>query len=145
MLWARSGNGKVNGVIASVDYKDTTSHTPYQTYDMVTNSIRSYTFVCSSDACRVYRDGASEPGTNAVNHHVSGNPETAWFSIWQRTSKAGQSVAKANMKVYSVRVYNRILSAAEIAANHAVDEARFFGASTVLPLGSSLVIRAGGT
>ena len=145
MLWARSGNGKVNGVIASVDYKDTTSHAPYQTYDMVTNSIRSYTFVCSSDACRVYRNGASEPGTNAVNHHVSGNHETAWFSIWQRTSKGGQSVAKANMKVYSVRVYNRILSAAEIAANHAVDELRFFGASTVLPLGSSPVIQADGT
>jgi hypothetical protein len=112
---------------------------------MVTNSIRSYSFVCSSDACHVYRNGASEPGTNAVNHHVSGSPDTAWFSIWQRTSKAGQSVAKANMKVYSLRVYNRILSADEIAANHAVDELRFFGASTVLPLGSSPVIQADGT
>lgn len=49
------------------------------------------------------------------------------------------------MNVYCVRIYNRVLTADEIAANHVADVARFWGDATALPLGSRPVVLADGT
>ena len=149
IAWVRSGDGtgmaKVHGAIASMEYKATASDLPYQNYDTSTGKVRGYTFTYSSDKCRVYKDGSADVATNTVNKGVSGNTSTAWFSVAQRTSKSAQSVAMANVKIYAIRIYNRVLTPEEIAANHAADVARFWGGANAVTLGSTPVVLADGT
>ena len=146
LVWVMNGAYGSNhgGVVGTIDYLTNGSTTPYPSYDNVTNAVRGYAFTFASD-CRVYRNGASTPGATKICHNVAGNASTACFSIGQRHSQGGKSGMIADMKVYCVRVYDRVLSADEIAANHAADEKRFFGTASAWPLGSFLVKHADGT
>ena len=151
LVWVMNGKTGTNhqGVIGTVDYLTDSSSTPYPSYDQTLNQVRSYSFKFGSAQCDVYRDGSSTAGTSKVvgkNSVVTqGNAGTASFSIGQRYSQGGKSAAIADMKVYCVRVYNRQLSAKEIAANHAVDVKRFYGATSELSIGVQKVTGADGT
>ena len=145
MAWVRMApSGSAAGVVGAMEYKATGSYTPYPNFDRTLNQVRSYSFAFSSGGCAIYKDGASA-GKTVVSKGVSGDTASAYFAIGQRVSQPSQSSAIADMKVYCVRIYNRVLSADEIAANHAQDVARFFGASSSLPLGSAAVDLADGT
>ena len=151
LLWVMHGalGSNHQGVLGTIDYLTDSSSTPYPSYDTTLASIRSYTLDFATDACRVYRNGASTDGTSKAigkNGAVTlGNAATACFSIGQRFSQTGKSVAISDMRVYCVRVYNRRLSAAEVVANHAMDVTRFFGAKNGSPVGSLTVTNADGT
>ena len=145
MAWVRMApSGSAAGVVGAMEYKATGSYTPYPNFDTTLNQVRSYSFAFSSGSCSIYKDGASANKT-VVSKGVFGDVATSYFAIGQRVSQPSQSSAIANMKVYCVRIYNRVLTADEIAANHERDVARFFGASSTLPLGSRLVTLADGT
>ena len=145
MAWVRMAPaGNAAGVVGAMEYKATSSYTPYPNFDMTLNRVRSYSFAFSSGGCTIFKDGTSANKT-VVGQGVSGDAATSYFAIGQRVSKNGQSTAIADMKVYCIRIYNRVLSADEIAANHERDVARFFGATSALPLGSRLVTLADGT
>ena len=149
IAWVRSGDGtnpaKVNGAIGSMEYKADKSYSPYQNFDAATGKVRGYTFTYSSDKCRVYKDGSADVATTTTNRAMSGDASTAWFSVAQRTSKSAQSVAKANVKIYAIRIYNRVLTPDEIAANHAADVARFWSGSGTGSLGTTPVVLADGS
>ena len=149
IAWVRSGDGtgnaKVLGAVGSMEYKATASSSPYQNYDTATGKVRGYTFTYSSDKCRVYKDGSADVATSTTNRAESGDAATAWFSVAQRTSKSAQSVAKSNVKIYAIRIYNRVLTAEEIAANHAADVVRFWGGSDTGSLGATPVVLADGS
>ena len=145
IAWVRMApSGSAAGVVGAMEYKATGSYTPYPTFDRTLNQVRSYSFAFASESCAIYMDGASA-GKTVVSKGVSGDAASAYFAIGQRVSQSSQSSAIADMKVYCIRIYDRILSADEIAANHAQDVARFFGASSSLPLGSAAVDLADGT
>ena len=145
MAWVRMApSGNAAGVVGAMEYKATSAYTPYPGFDTTLNRVRSYSFAFSSGICSIYKDGASANKT-VVGKGVSGDAATSYFAIGQRVSKNGQSTAIANMKVYCIRIYNRVLTADEIAANHERDVARFFGASSALPLNARLVTLADGT
>ena len=146
LAYVRSNSGSsAHGVVGAMEYKSTTSYTPYTKFDASVNSVRSYTFAFSSDKCRIFKDGSSTAGGTCDKKTASGDPSTAYFSVGQRVSPASSATSVANMKVYCIRIYNRVLSADEIAANHERDVARFFGATSALPLGSRLVTLTDGT
>lgn len=54
--------------------------------------------------------------------NLSPNSNTADFDIGNRSNNPNRGL---NMAVFAIRVYNRILTDAEIAANYAIDKARF--------------------
>jgi len=151
LVWIMNGASGSNheGVLGTIDYLTASSTTPYPSYDQVTNAVRSYTMMFAGDKCSVYRNGAATAGTSKVIGNngtvTSGNANTACFSIGQRYSQGGKSGTISDMKVYCVRVYDRQLTAAEVAANHAADVRRFFGAKNEQPLGSVEVVNPDGT
>ncbi|MCR5752198.1 MAG: hypothetical protein K6G91_09555 [Kiritimatiellae bacterium] len=145
MAWVRMApSGSAAGVVGAMEYKATSSYTPYPNFDMTLNRARSYSFAFSSSGCAIFKDGVSANKT-VVSKGVSGDAATSYFAIGQRVSKNGQSTAIADMKVYCIRIYNRILTADEIAANHAADVRRFYGATSEQPLGSLEIVSADGT
>ena len=144
--WARSGTGSPKGVIASMEYKaGDYAYEPYQKYDQNLGTVRSYTFAFSNSVCRIHRNGSPEVAASGESRGVNGDTSTAWFSVGQRISQGGKSAGISDMNVYCVRIYNRVLTADEIAANHVADVARFWGDATALPLGSRPVALADGT
>lgn len=147
--WARMNNaGGPLGVVGSIEYKSSTWYNPFPDIDYgqaYLNYVRSYTFTFSSDKCRVYKDGSSEEAGSVVNKKVNGDVASAYFSVGQRISKTSQSDAFADLNVYCLRIYNRVLTAEEIAANHAVDVRRFFTAEGAQRLGSVEVVNQDGT
>ena len=146
IAWARMGNSaSATGVVGSMEYKASSYYTPFSKFDTVLNQVRSYTFTYSSDSCRLYKDGSSEVATSVVNKGISGDTASAYFSLGQRISQSSQSDSVADLNIYCLRVYDRVLTPEEIAVNHARDVERFFGASSALPLGSRQVTRADGT
>ena len=149
IAWVRSGDGSNNnikGVIASMEYRNGDgAYDPWQNYDLSLNAVRSYSFAYSNGVCRIHRNGSPEVAASGASRGVNGDTATAWFSVGQRISQGGKSAAISDMNVYCVRVYNRVLSADEIAANHAADVARFWGGATTLPLGSMPIALADGT
>lgn len=146
LTWVRSGlpDYAAPGVVGAVEYQATGSYTPYPCFDLTTNSVRSYTFTYGTD-CKIRKNGSSTVSKTVASKGVKGTAANAWFSVGQRVSMAGQSTPVLKMRVYCVRVYNRELTAAEIAANHAADKKRFFGDTNEWPLGSFLVRQADGT
>lgn len=154
LVWVMNGSLGSNhqGVIGTIDYLTNGSTTPYPSYDTVSNEVRSYSLKFSDTQCSVYRNGSATLGTskcigsNGSETSITyGNAQTACFSIGQRHSQTGKSEKISDMKVYCVRVYNRQLSSVEIAANHVVDQRRFFGAKNEQPLGSFMVKNPDGT
>ena len=144
--WARSGTGSPKGVIASMEYKaGDYAYEPFQKYDQTLGAVRSYTFAFSNSVCRIHRNGSPEVAASGESRGVNGDTATAWFSVGQRISQGGKSAGISDMNVYCVRIYNRVLTADEIAANHVADVARFWGDATALPLGSRPVVLADGT
>ncbi len=144
--WARSGTGSLKGVIASMEYKaGDYAYEPFQKYDQTLGAVRSYTFAFSNSVCRIHRNGSPEVAASGESRGVNGDTATAWFSVGQRISQGGKSAGISDMNVYCVRIYNRVLTADEIAANHVADVARFWGDATALPLGSRPVALADGT
>ena len=144
--WVRSGTGNLKGVIASMEYKaGDYAYEPYQKYDQALGSVRSYTFAFSNSVCRIHRNGSPEVAASGESRGVNGDTATAWFSVGQRISQGGKSAGISDMNVYCVRIYNRVLTADEIAANHVADVARFWGDATTLPLGSVPIVLADGT
>lgn len=140
MAWARMD---ADSVIGSMEYKSSGWHGASK-FDNVLNQVRSYTFTYS-DRCRVYKDGSSSEGKSVSNYNVNGDPDSAYFSVGQRISKTSQSSPIANIKIYCLRVYDRVLTHDEIASNHAADVSRFFsGESAELPA-SVKVVNSDGT
>ena len=145
IAWVRSSpSGRSQGVVAAMEYKATASYTPYPNLDMTLNAVRSYTFKFGSSACQIYRNGA-DTGKTCESKGVQGNAANAWFSLGQRICAAGSSAAIMQGRIYCVRVYNRELTAGEIAANHAADVRRFYSAKNMQPLGSVEVVNPDGT
>ena len=145
IAWVRTGN-KVGyeGVIASAEYcKDTYDSTSLK-IDKTLNTVRSYTIVYGAN-CTFYKDGALQEGKSISCAGKSFDAASAYFSIGQRISKGGKSTAISNMKVYCVRVYSRILTTEEIAANRKMDELRFFGEENAFPLGGLEVVLEDGS
>lgn len=149
IAWARMNNaGGPLGVVGSMEYKSSTWYDPFPDIDngqAYLNYVRSYTFTFSSDKCRVYKDGSSEEAGSVVNKKVNGDVASAYFSVGQRISKSSQSDAVAALNIYCLRIYNRVLTAEEIAANHAVDVRRFFTAEGAQRLGLVEVVNQDGT
>ena len=151
LVWVMNGalGSNHQGVCGTIDYLTNGSSTPYPSYDTEINKVRSYSLKFGDAQCSVYRNGSATAGTSKVvgksGTVTLGNAQTACFSIGQRYSQTGKSGTISDMKVYCVRVYNRQLSAAEIAANHVVDQRRFFGAKNEQPLGSFSVKNPDGT
>ena len=121
------------------------AYEPFQKYDQTLGAVRSYTFAFSNSVCRIHRNGSPEVAASGESRGVNGDTATAWFSVGQRISQGGKSAGISDMNVYCVRIYNRVLTADEIAANHVADVARFWGDATTLPLGSRPVALADGT
>ena len=145
IAWVRSSpSGNAHGLVAAMEYKATASYTPYPNLDMTLNAVRSYTFKFGNSACQIYRNGA-DTGTSCESNGVQGNAANAWFSLGQRICAAGSSAAIMKGRIYCVRVYNRELTAGEIAANHAADVRRFYSAKNMQPLGSVEVVNPDGT
>jgi hypothetical protein len=71
IAWVRSSpSGNAHGLVAAMEYKATTSYTPYSNLDMTLNAVRSYTFKFGSGACQIYRNGA-DTGTAASDVYVA--------------------------------------------------------------------------
>lgn len=90
----------------------------------VNTTAKSITFVpttySTTVAPYVYMNGVF-----AATRHSSPayTPQTTTFiDVANRSNSPNRGV---DMDVYAIRVYNRVLSAAEIAANYAIDKARF--------------------
>ena len=83
----------------------------------------------SEAASRAYINGAAVAATSGLNWESTDNPR----AVTNLALVVGG--AKTTSDVRSIRIYNRELTAAEIAINNAVDKVRFDGAelSTVLP------------
>ena len=145
IAWVRSSpSGNAHGLVAAMEYKATASYTPYPNLDMTLNAVRSYTFKFGSGACQIYCNGA-DTGKTCESKGVQGNAANAWFSLGQRICASGSSAAIMKGRIYCVRVYNRELTAEEIAANHAADVRRFYSAKNMQPLGSVEVVNPDGT
>ena len=131
MAWART-NSKTTakGVVGVMEYKSSGSYEPNPKFDDVLNHVRSYTFTYSNDLCRVYKDGSSEVGASVTNKMVLGDVNSAYFSVGRRISKSSQSTPVADLKIYCLRVYDRVLTPEEIASNHEADFSRFFSAES---------------
>ena len=151
LVWVMNGKLETNhqGAVGTLDYLTSESSFPYPSYDLELNKVRSYSLKFNDAQCSVYRNGSATPGTSKdvgkSGTITLGDAQTACFSIGQRYSQGGKSGTISDMKVYCVRVYNRQLSADEIAANHVVDQRRFFGAKNEQPLGSFMVKNPDGT
>lgn len=134
IAWARTGNGSTVdclGIVGSVDYRSSMAYAPWPNIDTGLNVIATYSFDFADDLCSIHKDGAASPAASVVNKKVSGDASTAYFSLGRRTSMGGKSAAISKIKIYSVRIYNRRLTAKERAVNHAVDLARFTSATPI--------------
>ena len=131
IAWVRMNTiNAAKGVVGTMEYKATASYEPYPKFDNVLNQVRSYTFTYSNDLCRVYKDGSSEVGASVTNKMVLGDVDSAYFSVGRRISKSSQSTPVADLKIYCLRVYDRVLTPEEIASNHEADFSRFFSAES---------------
>ena len=132
LAWIRMNNSpECYGVVGSGDYRSTRTLMPYPQLDKdVFDQVRAFTFKYDADSCRIFRNGGDVSSASIMNQGVVCAPSTAWFSLGQRFSASRDpSGAIGDIKVYCVRVYDRVLSDEEVARNHALDRARFFGAS----------------
>lgn len=80
--------------------------------------------ISDTSTIALYKDGALAGSANVSGAHNNG-ASTVAFKI----GTSGTSVNGLIGKVYSARIYDRVLSADEIAFNAAIDKARFAGAS----------------
>ena len=90
------------------------------------NVVRTYDFVCYSDVCAVSKNGNffKNCSKGEVTIDAAGATNT-WLSIGCRRSTTGVSSKIADVKIHAVRIYNRQLSDAELAANAEIDSLRF--------------------
>ena len=128
IAWVRThdGSGSCTGMVAGVDYCADRAYTPYPNLAYPLETVQAFAFVFGTENCQIFHDGqTASPAATVVKKDTVCTPSTAWFSLGQRFSSNQKSAAIADARIYCVRVYDRILSADEIAANHAQDVARF--------------------
>lgn len=139
ILWARSYSGTPDGCLATLEYFATSSYEPYPSVDGKTlNQIRGYSLVCGATKCDIYKNGETT-GKSVACKNVSCTASSAWLSFGRRRSQSATSAAVADMKIYAIRIYNRILNADEMQKNFTVDYARLFQAQ--LDSGHNLFIQ----
>lgn len=138
ILWVRSNAGAVagaDGCIGAVNYMAANGAFIEDRCSIdkgVFNVPRTYAFRCDSSKCGIYRNGMSI-GVSTPMHGLSDcDTGKAWVCIGRRYAASSPSAAVADMKVYAVRVYNRVLSPAEIMINAKTDDSRF-GLHVVFP------------
>ena len=91
----------------------------------VLNHVRTYVFSCQSSAMTIMKDGGAVIG-NINRGNAVCNPDKAWLSLGFPRAPSGLAGASApDVKIYAVRIYDRQLTADELARNWAVDQARF--------------------
>ena len=128
IAWVRThdGSNSCRGMVAGVEYCADKAYTPYPNIECPVETVEAFAFVFGDENCRIFQNGqTSSPAATVAKKTTACTPSTAWFSLGQRFSSNQKSTAIADARIYCVRVYDRILSADEIAANHAQDVARF--------------------
>ena len=91
----------------------------------VLNRVRTYVFSCQSSVMKIMKDGGAFIG-NINRGNAVCNLDKAWLSLGFPRAPSGIAGASApDVKIYAVRVYDRQLTADELARNWAVDQARF--------------------
>ena len=137
LLWVRSNNGKLsaaaNGCIGSAEYCWSSGNGNVFKFDNgYLNQPRIYAFGCNGGTVTVYKNGMNANLSIPSSSLSSVTAQNAWFCIGRRYAASSPSTAVADMKVYSIRIYNRVLSPAEILANSKTDSSRF-GIPIALP------------
>ena len=138
ILWARSNNGGATaaacGCFGSADYRSTASmeNTWYKLDNGRFNEPRIYTVGCNGDTAKIYRNGVDTSLLIAGSSIMGVDVTKAWFCIGRRYAETSPSPGVADMKVYAVRIYDRVLAPAEILANAHTDDMRF-GLHVVFP------------
>ena len=136
MIWVMNGAGtSTRGVIGTMDYLTNGSTQPYPAFDQTCNEVRSYSFKFGGARCDVYRDGLATSCSKVIGNNGAatlGNAQTACFSIGQRFSQQSASTFISDMNVYSVRIYDRLLTDEELQLNATVDIKRFGMGDSVL-------------
>lgn len=82
-----------------------------------------YSFSCTCDKALTYR--VTKNGSNVLSEVVRTSVGVYLVPANARIGCDGRSYMGWNGEIYSIRIYNRALTAAEIAANYVVDKARF--------------------
>ena len=138
ILWVRSNNGGADanacGCFGSAEYLNTgsSSDTLYKLDNGHFNEPRIYTVRCNGDTANIYKNG-TDTKLSIAAYSLSGvDVSKAWFCIGRRYASSSPSTGVADMKVYAVRIYNRVLSDDEILANAEADNSRF-GLQIVFP------------
>lgn len=133
LLWISSNKGdstpRADGCIGSVNYLVNTGaeSSDWCTIDKgVFNVPRTYAFKCDSTQCRIYKN-VLDTGVGVPMHGLSGyDVNRAWVCIGRRYAATSPSAGVADMKIHALRIYNRVLTAAELSVNASLDAARFF-------------------
>ena len=144
LLWVRSANNNlVKGCASVCEYMRLQwDQTVNLSLDIgVFNEIRTYDFVCSSNICAVSKNGTSVKSLSkgAVTIDAAGATNT-WLSIGLDRSSSGTIANNADVKIHAIRIYNRQLSDAELAANAEIDSLRFAVGQYVAPNKSGLLV-----
>lgn len=130
ILWVRSNKGDnsvyANGCIGSTDYCGRGNGENFFKIDNgCLNEPRIYAIRCNGSAAKIYRNGIDTSKSISSSGLASVDASKAWFCIGRRYAAASPGPAVADMKVYAVRIYNRVLSPAEIMINAKTDDSRF--------------------
>lgn len=132
LLWVRSNAGAVagaDGCIGAVNYMAANGAFIEDRCSIdkgVFNVPRTYAFRCDSTQCRIY-ENVLDTGVGVPVHDLSGyDVNRAWVCIGRRYAATSPSAGVADMKIHALRIYNRVLTAAELSVNASLDAARFF-------------------
>lgn len=138
LLWVRSNAGAVagaDGCIGAVNYMAANGAFIEDRCSIdkgVFNVPRTYAFKCDSTQCRIYKN-VLDTGVGVPMHGLSGyDVNRAWVCIGRRYAATSPSAGVADMKIHALRIYNRVLSPAEIMINAKTDDSRF-GLHVVFP------------
>ena len=137
ILWVRSSKGgytvDANGCIGAAEYCwNGGIGNNFKIDNGCLNEPRIYAIRCNGSAAKIYRNGIDTSKSISSSGLASVDASKAWFCIGRRYAASSPSSAVADMKVYAVRVYNRVLSPAEIMINAKTDDSRF-GLHVVFP------------
>ena len=140
ILWARTNNDLAYGCIGAAEYLAASGWEFPNIDNNVLNVIRSYSLVCDGSTCVFYKDGeATGKSVAQAGLTVDSLATTLSFGS-RRAAQTTTAGAAADMKIYAVRIYNRVLTAEELAANARIDQARLFDGHFIT--GHQLVIES---
>ena len=124
LAWVRHQN---TSIIGGLEYKWNAWYDMSTLLDQTLHSVRKYSFMFNhpDSPGNVVITTNGVYATTATGKTMAGNAANAWFSLGQRLCKAGSSATISDIRIHSVRVYNRILTNAERLANVSVDTERF--------------------